>query len=76
MEPDGDSAPRRDEVRPEAETAERPSPCTSATRAKESDAFMSGHSARMADREAEISDKALDVIDEALDKFRSDMAAT
>ena len=44
--------------------------------AKESDAFMSRHAARHADRLAEIHDKALDVIEEALDKFSSDMRAT
>ena len=44
--------------------------------AKESDAFMSRHAARQADRLAEIHDKTLDVIDEALDKFREDMRAT
>ena len=44
--------------------------------ARESDAFMSRHAARMADRLAEIQDKAIDVIDEALDKFASDMDAT
>jgi hypothetical protein len=44
--------------------------------AKESEAFMSRHAARMADRQAEIHDKAIDVIDEALDKYRDDMRAT
>ena len=44
--------------------------------AKESDAFMSRHAARQADRLAEIEDKFLDVIEEALDKFASDMHAT
>ena len=44
--------------------------------AKESDAFLSRHAARQADRQAEISDKALDAIDEALTKFRDDMEAT
>ena len=44
--------------------------------AKESDAFMSRHAARMADRQAEIEDKILDAIDEALDKFREAMRAT
>ena len=44
--------------------------------AKESDAFMSRHAARHADRLAEIHDKAIDVIEEALDKFGSDMQAT
>ena len=38
--------------------------------AKASDAFMSRHAARQADRLAEIHDNAIDVIDEALDKFR------
>ena len=45
-------------------------------RATESEAFMSRHAARMADRQAEIRDKALDAIDEALEKFREDMRAT
>ena len=45
-------------------------------RAKESDAFMSRHAARQADRLAEIHDKALDVIEEALDKSSEDMRAT
>ena len=44
--------------------------------AKESDAFMSRHAARRADRLAQIHDKALDVIDEALDGFREAMRAT
>ena len=44
--------------------------------ARESDAFMSRRSARMADRLAEIHDKAIDVIDEALDRFREAMRAT
>ena len=44
--------------------------------AKESEAFMSRHAARQADRLAEIHDKFLDSIDEALDKFRDDMRAT
>ena len=44
--------------------------------AKESDAFMSRHAARMANRQAVIEDKFLDGIDEALDKFSSDMRAT
>ena len=44
--------------------------------AKESDAFMSRHAARQADRVAEVRDKALDAIDEALDRFRKDMKAT
>jgi len=44
--------------------------------AKESEAFMSRHAARQADRLAEIHDKTLDAIDEALDKFREDMGAT
>jgi hypothetical protein len=44
--------------------------------AKESEAFMSRHAARMADRQAELHGKAIDVIDLALDKFRDDMRAT
>ena len=44
--------------------------------AKESEAFMSRHAARQADRVAEVRDKALDAIDKALDKFNSDMRAT
>jgi hypothetical protein len=44
--------------------------------ARESEAFIEKHSARMADRQAELHDKAIDVIDEALDKFRDDMHAT
>ena len=47
-----------------------------AYQAKESDAFMSRHAARRADRLAEINDKAIDVIEEALDKFASDMRST
>ena len=45
-------------------------------RAKESEAFMSRHAARQADRLAEIHDKAIDVIEEALDKFCEDLWAT
>ena len=44
--------------------------------ARESEAFMSRHAARMADRQAEPHDKAIDVIDEAFDRFRTDMRAT
>ena len=44
--------------------------------AKATDAFMSRHAARQADRQTVIEDKFLDAIDEALDKFRHDMAAT
>jgi hypothetical protein len=44
--------------------------------AKESDASMSRHAARQADRVTEVRDKALDAIEVALDKFSSDMAAT
>ena len=44
--------------------------------AKESEAFMSRHAARMADRQAELHVKALDAIDSALDKFEADLKAT
>ena len=44
--------------------------------AKESDAFMSRHAARMADRQAEIHDKFRDTVEEALDKFCVDLKAT
>ena len=44
--------------------------------AKASDAFMSRHAAKMADREAEVRDKALDAIDEGITRFRSDLKAT
>ena len=46
------------------------------SQARESDAFMSRHAARMADRQAVIEHKFLDGIDEALDRFRHDMVAT
>ena len=45
-------------------------------RATESEAFMSRHAARMADRLAEIHDNALEAIDEAIARFREDLKAT
>jgi hypothetical protein len=45
-------------------------------RARSSDAFITRHAERLADRQAEISDHALDAVDEAITKFRSDMQAT
>jgi hypothetical protein len=45
-------------------------------RARSSDAFITRHAERLADRQAEISDHALDAIDEAISKFREDMQAT
>jgi hypothetical protein len=44
--------------------------------AKASEAFISKHAARMADREAEVRDHALEAIDEAISRFREDLRAT
>lgn len=44
--------------------------------ARESDAFMSRHAARQADRQAEIHDEFLDTNEQALDKLMADLKAT